>query len=154
MSTTMPSASRVDRRNSTSTRYVAPCSCCAGPKTSPRRLCAIMMCSRTVMLYMGVNAQCTMDNAFCIMHSALLVADPMAQRVARLVRQLRHHVGQRVELALAGNQRVDDGVGEQRQRELHPAPRVPARPLGRRDSADLRRCDRQTPRMIRRAERN
>ena len=56
---------------------------------------------------------------------------------------------QRVELALAGNQHVDHGIVEHRQRERHPPPRVPARALRRRDAADLRGLDRQTPRMKR-----
>ena len=43
-------ASSARRRNVASTTYVAPCSRWAGPKTSPRRLCAIIMWSRTVTL--------------------------------------------------------------------------------------------------------
>jgi len=50
MSTTMPSASSVARRKVASTTYVTPCRRCAGPNTSPRRLWAIIMWSRTVTL--------------------------------------------------------------------------------------------------------
>ena len=41
------------RRKVASTRKVAPCRRCAGPKTSPRKLWAIMRWSRTVMLNNG-----------------------------------------------------------------------------------------------------
>ena len=53
MSTTMLSASRVGRRNVASTTKVAPCSRWAGPKTSPRKLWATIMWSRTVTLNIG-----------------------------------------------------------------------------------------------------
>ena len=41
------------RRKVASTTYVAPCSRCAGPNTSPRKLWAIIMWSRTVTLNIG-----------------------------------------------------------------------------------------------------
>ena len=50
MSTTIPCSSSVAPRNVASTTNVAPCSRCAGPKTSPRRLWATIMWSRTVTL--------------------------------------------------------------------------------------------------------
>ena len=53
MSTTMPSASRSARRNVASMTYVAPWSRWAGPNTSPRKLWAIIMWSRTVTLNTG-----------------------------------------------------------------------------------------------------
>ena len=48
MSTRIPSSSSASPRNVASTTKVAPCSRWAGPKTSPRRLCATIMWSRTV----------------------------------------------------------------------------------------------------------
>ena len=77
----------------------------------------------------------------------------MAQRVARAGGELRHHLRQRLERALAGNQHVERRIGQQRQRELHPPPRIPARALRRGDAADLRRLERQPPRVKRLAER-
>src|SRR5262245_26618155 len=216
MSTTMPSESSVERRNSTSTTYVAPCSCCAGPKTAPRKLCAIMMCSRTVMLYIrsstaalkgppyirsstaalkgppydddraaastgrracGVRLEpdpshtpvaSGLSRTLRIRRStrswrpalagpfraAMLIPDPMTQRVAGRVRDPRHDLGERVEFALTRDQLIEHRIREQRQRKLHPPPRVPPRALRRRDCADLRRSDRQTPRMEHFAERD
>src|SRR4051812_30531722 len=52
MSATIPSPSSSARRKVASTTYVAPCRRCAGPNTSPRRLWAIIMWSRTVTLNM------------------------------------------------------------------------------------------------------
>src|SRR5437773_11569061 len=98
MSTTMPSASRVARRKVTSTTYVAPCRLWAGPKTSPRRLWAIIMWSRTVTLY---------------------ISNPVAERVAGRRRQLFHHARQVVECALARDQRVERRVAQQIERERH-----------------------------------
>src|SRR5579885_3098285 len=129
MSTTMPSASSSARRNSTSTTYVAPCSRWAGPNTSPRRLCAIMMWSRTVTLY---------------------ITDPVAESVA--AGEHGHDLRQRVERALAADQRVERGIGQQRQRERHPAPAIPSRAVRRRDMSDLRRRQRQAARVERFAE--
>src|SRR5687767_14856791 len=51
MSTTRPSSSSSSRLNVASTTYVAPWSRCAGPNTSPWKLCAIMKWSRTFRLY-------------------------------------------------------------------------------------------------------
>ena len=42
------------RTDVASTTKVAPCSRCAGPNTSPRKLCATITWSRTVMLNNGV----------------------------------------------------------------------------------------------------
>src|SRR3954454_9370702 len=102
MSMTMASASRVARRNVASTTYVAPCSRCAGPKTSPRRLWAIIMWSRTVT----VNT------------SGLLgrVADRVAQRRQLAGGERRQHGWQVVEVGLPGEQRVEGRVGEEPQR--------------------------------------
>ena len=66
----------------------------------------------------------------------------------------RHHLRQIVEAALAGDEHVERGIGEQRQREAHAAACVPSRALRRRDAADLRRSDRQPPSVERFAERH
>src|SRR5215212_7336900 len=95
MTTTMPSASRLARRKVASTTYVAPCRRCAGPKTSPRRLWAIIMWSRTVTL-----------------NTRLLpvVGDGVAERRQRAGGQARHDAGQLVEARLPGDERVEGGV--------------------------------------------
>src|SRR5262245_1820926 len=132
MSTTMPSTPRSGRRNSTSTTYVAPCSRCAGPNTSPRKLCAIIMCPRTVTLY---------------------ISNPVAERVARRVGQSAHHVGQIVERVFARDDGVEGVVAQTVEGHLHAAIRVEAIAARWRDGTDLRRLDRQAPRMERAAER-
>src|SRR5262249_54267993 len=48
----MPFASSSGACTSIFTSYVAPCNRCAGPKISPRRLCATMMKSETPIVYM------------------------------------------------------------------------------------------------------
>ena len=73
-------------------------------------------------------------------------------RVAWAGGKLRHQRRQVVEFAFAGNQRVEDRIRKQRERQLHTAARIPARSLRRRDSADLGRFDRQSPRMKSAAE--
>src|SRR5947209_15129921 len=50
MSTTTPAEPSSARRKVASTTNVAPCSRWAGPNSSPRRLCATIMWSRTVTL--------------------------------------------------------------------------------------------------------
>src|SRR5688572_32426779 len=100
MSTTMLSSSRARRLKVASTTYVAPCSCCAGPNTSPRKLWAIIMWSRTVTLNTG---------------SPLAVADRVAERRKLPVGQPRHHVGQLLEGGDAGDQRVEAGIAQELQ---------------------------------------
>src|ERR1051326_4081249 len=133
MSATMPSAPRSARRSSTSTTYVAPCSRCAGPKAAPRKLCAIMMWPRTVTLY---------------------ISNSVTDRIARRRGQLRHDARQLLERALARDQRVEPFVAQRIDRHSHPAFRVAARAMRRRHGADLRRRDRQPPRVKRGAERH
>src|ERR1051325_10398199 len=53
MSTTMPFASSLSDMKATATVKVAPCSACAGPKTSPLNEWAIMMWSETSTAYTG-----------------------------------------------------------------------------------------------------
>src|ERR1700687_3490952 len=82
-----------------------------------------------------------------------LIADTMAQRVARRCGELGHHLRQRVELAFTCDQGVERRVAEQREREPHPSGRVPARPLRGCHPPDLRRLQCQPPRVKRSAER-
>src|SRR5579859_6936560 len=110
MSTTIPSAPSSPRRNSRSTTYVAPCRLWAGPKTSPRRLWAIIMWPRTVTLY---------------------ISNPVAKRFARRRGQLFHHVRQVVECALARDERVERRIPQQIERERHAPSHVPPRALRR-----------------------
>src|SRR4029453_8764825 len=95
MSTTMLSSSRSGRLKVASTTNVAPCSFCAGPNTSPEKLCAIMMWSRTVTLNKP---------------SLSFVVHQMTQRGQFAARQPGHDLGQLVEPAVPGDQRVEPGV--------------------------------------------
>src|SRR4051795_10397335 len=97
MSTTMPSAPSAARRNVASTTYVAPCSRWAGPKTSPRKLWAIIMWSRTVTLNTG---------------SLSAVADGVAQVGSGAGGQCREHRRKLLERRLAGDQRVQGRVAQ------------------------------------------
>src|SRR5918995_3223802 len=105
MSTTMPSASSSARRKVASTTKVAPCRCCAGPKTAPRKLWAIIMWSRTVTLYTG---------------SLPVIRDEVTQRGQGARGQSGEHAGQLLEPRLAGDQRVERGIPEQVEREREP----------------------------------
>src|ERR1051326_8279748 len=98
MSTTMPSRPSSGRRISTSTTYVAPCSRCAGPKTSPRKLCAIMKWPRTVTLY---------------------IPNPVAKGVACRCGETRHDARQLVERALACDERIERRVFQYVRLEEH-----------------------------------
>src|SRR3954471_8466920 len=111
MSTTMPSASRDARRKVASTTKVAPCRRCAGPNTSPRKLCAIMMWSRTVTLNTALRPG---------------VGDRVAERREAPRGEARHDVGQLVEARLAGEEHVEGGVAQQVDREGEPVGRRPA----------------------------
>src|SRR3954470_24619561 len=97
MSTTMPSASRVARRKVASTTYVAPCRRCAGPNTSPRRLWAIIMCSRAVTLNMP----------------SPVIRNRVTNGSETARGQSRHDAGQLVEARLAGDERVEGGIAQQ-----------------------------------------
>src|SRR4029079_3811765 len=69
MSTTIPLGSSFSDMNATATVNVAPCSACAGPKTSPLNEWAIMMWSDTSTAYTEAPS----------------VADELAQNAARWV---------------------------------------------------------------------
>src|SRR4029453_8414469 len=101
MSMTIPSASSSARRKVTSTTKVAPCSRCAGPKTSPRKLCATMMWSRTVTLNPG-SLPVSGAVVFGAGAFADVVGDEVAQRRQGARGQPGQHLGQLVEAGLAG----------------------------------------------------
>src|SRR3954452_23251811 len=113
MSTTMLSASSAVRRNVASTTNVAPCSRCAGPNASPRRLWATITWSRTVMLNIG---------------SALLIGDRVAERRQAAADEVLQHPRQLGECAGPGEQDVEDGVPQQVESESEAVPRRPAAP--------------------------
>src|SRR4051794_31808027 len=138
MSTRIPSGPSRGPENVASTTYVAPCSRCAGPNTSPRRLWAIIMWSRTVT-----------ENT----SGLLRVADRVAQRRELAGRQGDEYVGQVGEVGLPRQQRVERGVGEQHQRQRHPVGVGARRATGRRDPADLAGPDGEPPGVERRTER-
>src|SRR5215813_8893706 len=98
MSTTMSSESSSSLAKVASTTNVAPCKRCAGPNTSPRRLCAIMMWSRTVTLNIGLP---------------FVVGQDVAERGQPAGGQAGHHFGQLVEAGCAAEQRVECRVLEQ-----------------------------------------
>src|SRR3954453_20038643 len=112
MSTTMPSASRSARRDVASTKYVAPCRPCAGPNTSPRRLWAIIMWSRTVTLNTRLR---------------LVVGDGVAEGRQAAGGQALEDRRELVEAGLAGDEDVDRGVAQQVEREREPVAGRPPR---------------------------
>src|SRR4051812_334119 len=122
MSTTILSASSSARRNVASTTKVAPCRRCAGPKTSPSKLWAIITWSRTVTLNTS---------------SPLLVGDHVCKRRAAPVREGRQHVGQFDERRGTGDQRVERRIAEQFERQRQPVARGPRVAAGRRDPSHL-----------------
>src|SRR4051812_16134925 len=138
MSTTMPSASSSARRKVASTTNVAPCRRCAGPNTSPRKLWAIIMWSRTVTL----NTR-----------SRPVVGDGVAERREAPRGQALHHAGQLVEARLAGHEHVERGVAQQVEREGQPVGRRAPPAAGRRHRPDLTGAEPEAARMERAAER-
>src|SRR3954462_6721486 len=98
MSTTMLSASSSGRRNVASTTNVAPCRRWAGPKTSPRKLCATIVWSRTVTLNIVLLFR---------------VGQGVAERGQASARQPGHHLGQLFEARLARDQGIERTVAQQ-----------------------------------------
>src|SRR4051794_31333015 len=128
MSTTMPSSSRSGRRKVASTTKVAPCSRCAGPNTSPCRLWATIMWSRTVT-----------ENT-----SGPPVGEDVTQGAELPGRELRHHVGQLLEPGGPGEEYVESRVAQQLEGERHPLGRRTPIAAGRGHRADLTRTDRES----------
>src|ERR1700752_2917840 len=112
MSTTMPLGSSCSDMNATATVKVAPCSACAGPKTSPLNEWAIMMWSETSTAYTDAPSGIADELA---QHAALGVED-----VGQLRRQVREGDRRR-------DQRVERGVFQQIQGGGKTAAIVPAR---------------------------
>src|SRR3954451_11631412 len=109
MSTTTPSSSSSRRRKVASTTKVAPCRRCAGPNVSPRRLCAIIMWSRTVVLY----TRSDLLGLVLGLVVGLRVADAVADRRQIPGNQPRQDAGQLVEPGLPRDQDVEGRVGQQ-----------------------------------------
>src|SRR3954470_2928546 len=131
MSTTMPFASIAAQRNSTSTTKVAPCSRCAGPKTSPRKLCAIMTWSRTPTVNMPLPPLPAAG-------SGARVAHPLAEHAGRVDGKPRDDLRERGERHVAADQALERGIAQQLERLGEPAGVAPARAGRRGDRADLR----------------
>jgi len=77
----------------------------------------------------------------------------MAKCVARRAQQAGHQRRHLIEPAFTGNERVERGVAQKSQRQLHASASIPAWPLGDGDASDLRRRDREPFRVKRPAER-
>src|SRR5918994_494279 len=131
-SATTSSASRDAARKVASTTYVAPCSRWAGPKTSPRRLWATIMWSRTVTLNNGLP---------------LAVGDGVAQRPEAAVGQAPEGLREVVEGRAPGHQGVERRVLEEVQRQRKAVGRRAAAPPPPGDGPDLARPDRQATRV-------
>src|SRR4051794_29795107 len=126
MSTTIPlSSSRSDRKAACTTK-VAPCNCCAGPNTSPRNECAIMICS--------VTSTANTKNTSRLF--GFRIADQRAARVS--VRKDRGQTrGQIIECRGRRKQSVEGGIVKQRECRRKSPGMAPARPMRRRNLADL-----------------
>src|SRR5690606_16659283 len=173
MSTTTPSASSSGRWKAASTTYVAPCSRCAGPNTSPRKLCALIRWSRTVTVNTCLPPRTCGDGGRKKVRrerrarpcrgrgrarrpAAALgasVSDPVAQTGYLPAGEAGHHLGQLLERALAGDQRVEGGVGEQAQGQRHPVGEGAPGASGRGHRADLTAAHDQTAGVERLAQR-
>src|SRR6185503_5772460 len=117
MSTTMPLGSSFSDMKATATVKVAPCSACAGPKTSPLNEWAIMMWSETSTAYTDAPSG---------------IADQLAQHAALGVENIgqpRRKIGERDRRR---DQRVERGIVEQVECGGKAASVIPARaPRGR-----------------------
>jgi len=65
------------------------------------------------------------------------VSNAMANRIARRGRQVRHHTWQIFKITFAGDERVEHGIFQQREREPHPAAVIPSSALRGRDATNL-----------------
>src|ERR1044072_9063474 len=140
MSTTMPFASSFSDMKATATVKVAPCSACAGPKTSPLNEWAIMMWSETSTAYTDAPS--------------VWIADELAQHAARGREDAGQFRGQIVEGHRRGNQLVEHRIFQQIERSGQTAAIVPAQPVTGRHLADLAGDQPQPPRMEDVAERH
>src|SRR5918998_6633520 len=129
MSTTMLSSSSSGRRNVASTTMVAPCSFCAGPKTSPEKLCAIMMWSRTVTLNKP---------------SLSFVVHQVTQGRELATRQTRHDLGQLAECRPPGDQCAEPVIVQEIKGKTQTL--TVRAPAARPDATDLAAAHGQPPR--------
>src|SRR5262249_35947130 len=116
MSTTMPFGSSCSAKKAARTTKVAPCNCCAGPKTAPRKECAIMIWSDTSTANTGLS----------MLSAARRIADQRAARVAGGREQLRQLAGKVLEIDRRRQQCTERRVVERRKRGVEPAPMRPA----------------------------
>src|SRR5947207_15827240 len=106
MSTMMPFASSFSDMNATATVKVAPCSACAGPKTSPLNEWAIMMWSETSTAYTDAPS----------------VADELAQHAARGIEDVGQLVRQIHECDRRRDQRIERRIVQKVERRSETAP--------------------------------
>src|SRR5215813_7980313 len=143
MSPTMPFGSSRSARKAARTTKVAPCNCCAGPKTAPRRECAIMMWSDTSTANTGLS----------MLSAGRRIADQRAARIAGGREQVRQSAGKVLEIDRRRQQCIERRVVEQRKRGVEPAPVRPAGAVRGRNLADLACRQPQPPAVKRLAER-
>src|SRR5438045_7751981 len=98
MSTTMPLGSSFSDMKATATVNVAPCSACAGPKTSPLKEWAIMMWSDTSTAYTD---------------APLGITDELAENAARRIEDVGQLLRQLGESNRWRNQRIEHGIVKQ-----------------------------------------
>src|SRR5437763_13609532 len=123
MSTTMPLGSSFSDMKATATVKVAPCSACAGPKTSPLNEWAIMMWSDTSTAYTDAPS----------------VADELAQHATRWVQDVGQLLRQVSKRDRRRDQRVEHRIVKQLDRFFEAAAMRPGRAMRRRDVPDLAR---------------
>src|SRR2546421_2451070 len=133
MSTTMPSSSSTGRRNVASTTNVAPWRRWAGPNTSPRKLWATIMWSRTVRLNTGSP----------VVYLGVVVVHTQAKRRRFTVNQAGHRGRELGEGALVGDQHVVGGIREQVEGDGHALGERAA--TGGCDPAHLARLEGESP---------
>src|SRR3984893_2900275 len=125
MSTTMPLGSSFSAMKATATVNVAPCSACAGPKTSPLNEWAIMMWSETSTAYTATPK------------GSDGIADELAQRAARGIENVGQLSRQVAERDSRRQQAVQHRIVQEVERGGKTAAIIPARPMRGRDFADL-----------------
>src|SRR4051794_14798960 len=135
ISTTMPFGSSFSDMKATATVNVAPCSACAGPKTSPLNEWAIMMWSDTSTAYTATP------------RGSDGIADELAQRAARGMQDIRQPGRQVAQPDSRRQQGVQHRIVQEVERGGKTAAIVPTRPVRGRDLADLAGNQPQAPGM-------
>src|SRR5437899_3329180 len=134
----MPLGSSFSDMKATATVKVAPCSACAGPKTSPLNEWAIMMWSDTSTAYTDTP----------------LITDKLAENAARGIEDVGQLLRQVGKCDRRAEQRVECGIVKQPQCFFQPAPVRPGCAMRRRDVPDLARHELQPLRVKCTAERH